>query len=139
MSLHIFKWIRGWFPKHSQHEILLGDAIGKVVSVIDQALAIANGPEAQLIEGVISDEGQESIEKVKAKVIEIRAQLVAIQNLPDVAQQLQSYRFAGSDELNEFLHELVTTAATAFSDNYISLYEAVAFFARIADFIKKNG
>lgn len=144
MSKEFFltKWIRGWrLDKLFQHspngDISVKDAAAKGIDIINQALAwwVQYEP---LFDSVVSNEGQASADQVKAELTTIEADLSTIQTLPDITTALKDYRFAKDDKRNDFYHSLVSTAALAFTDGKISLFEAISFIAQIALFVKEQ-
>lgn len=148
MSKEFFltKWIRGWrldkfFDNLFQHspngEITVQEAAAKVVVVIDQSLALWAQYEP-LFDSIVSDDAQDSADDVKAELASIKQVLLTVQTLPDIADALKDYRFAEDDERNDFYHSLVSTAALSFSDGEISVFEALAFVAQVAVWVKEN-
>lgn len=143
----LFKWVHGWrldkffntLFQHSENgNISVKDAAAKVIDVIDQVLTLSNGSEAAIIEAAISEEGQVTIEQVKTELGAIKEALSLIDTLPDVATALKDFKFSPDANHNDFYHSLVSTAAIAFNDGKISLFEAISFAAQVALFIKDN-
>ena len=140
-------WIKGWrldkffkelFKSHTESgEISVKDSAQKVISVIDQTLAIWAQYEA-LFDSVVSDNAEASVEKIKSVIQEIRTKLSEVVTLPDIAQSLQEFRFADDDKRNAFYHSIISTAALAFSDGKISIFEAISFVTQIVVYVKES-
>lgn len=147
MRLKIRKWIKGmkitqflgelFKQKNAAGEITVQASAQKVISVIDQTFALWSQYESTF-RLLFSNEAEASADRVKALMGEIKGKLSAIVILPDIAEGLQEYKFAENPEWNEFYHSLITTAALAFNDKEISLYEAWDFVSEIALFIKEH-
>ena len=138
----LFKWIKGWrLDKLFQHSpnggISVKDAATKGINVIDNVTAYWTQYEP-IFDAIASDDGVASVDKIKDVLAEIKADLQTIETIPDITDKLQDYRFANDDKRNQFYHELITTAALAFNDGQISLFEAISFATQIAVFIKET-
>lgn len=143
----LFKWVQGWrldkffntLFKHSANgDISVKDAANKVIDVIDQITVILNGPEAAIIEAAISEEAQVTIEHVKEELQAIKNTLSLIDTIPSISTALKDFKFSPDEKHNDFYHSLVSTAAIAFNDGKISLFEAISFAAQVALFLKDN-
>lgn len=135
----LFRWIKNLhlFTHTDKGEISVKDAATKVFYVIDQVLIYWQQYEA-LFKEVLSDSADAKIDEVKAEVIKIKVDLQMIATLPDVADKLKDYHFSKDNKKDEFYHSLISTAAIAFNDGQISLFEGLSFAAQIAVFVKEN-
>jgi len=140
----IGKWVKGWrldkffdelFQQSENGDITVGDSAAKVISVIDQIVVLWAQIEP-LYAILVSNEAEASADKVKAEMLNVRAMLAQVQTLPDVAEQLNGYRFADDDKRNDFYHSLISTAAWIFNDGAIEPTEAILFLTKIALYVK---
>lgn len=125
------------FDSSPNGDISVKDAAQKGINVIDNVTAYWLQYES-IFNAIASDDGIESVEKVKETLAEIKADLEVIETIPDIAEKLKDYRFADDDKRNDFYHSLITTAALAFNDGQISLFEAISFATQVAAFIKET-
>ena len=142
MSWNIGKWIRGWhlerlFQHAPNGDISVKDAAKKVVDIIDQIFIYWLQYEP-IFDAIAPDDGEQSVAEIKAKLTEIQGILNVIETLPDISDNLKDFRFATDDKTNDFIHNLVSTAALAFNDGKISIFEAAGFAGQIALFIKEK-
>lgn len=139
---NIVKWIRGakLFTSIPKKELSLRGGNDAIIKIIDQFTTRieVNGvrtAEAALIGKFISDEAEETIDKILEITEKIRTHLTNISLLTDIPEEFKDYVFSGNEEENDFYHNLLETVVIISSDGTISILDMLIFANLIKDYI----
>ena len=145
MSLHIWKWIKGWrldklFTKDTPPlpDISVKDATTKAVDFLTKVQTFINSSAVGFLEALLPGEWQAVVDSAKSILSQIISDLSTISTIPDIATTLDKYRFAEDDNRNKLYHDIVTSVAYIFSDGKLSLNDAAVVLKMISDFTDNN-
>jgi len=145
MSLfkEIGKWVHGWHLEYLwQHtpngDITVQKGAAQGAIAIGNLLTLLDSPEGEALKGYISNEGQDTIQKVEDLLERVEGDLMVVQTLPDTATKLKDYQFSTDERENTFVHNIVDTAALALNDGKVSILEGFTFLSIILAYIKGN-
>jgi hypothetical protein len=135
-NLQIGKWIHGWklFPKNDNGQISVKLSAASAVDFLNKFSAFINGPEVGILDDLFHDKFQPIIDKVNVSLPEIITVLTNVETLPDVADNLEGFKFADDPKRDKIYHDIVTAAAAIFSDGKLSLNDALAALNILKDF-----
>lgn len=142
MPLQPLKWIKGWrldkffaqlFKKDESGQITVEYGVDKTIGAIDAVLKYEST--IRLITGAVSDDVKVSAENVIETLKGAKEQLQDVKTLPDISAALQDYEFSKDENVNDYIHDMVSMTALTFNDGQISIAEAIDIIERTLAFI----
>lgn len=137
----IGKWIRGWHLEYlwqntPNGDITLEKGTANAAIAIANFRALLNSPEGLGIRALISNEGQDTINKVDAILDESEEKIAEVKTLPDLSGSFKDFQFSDDPKKNAFFHQLFDTVALALNDGKVSVLEGLGIVAIIMGAIK---